>query len=81
MADARYDIRHFDKAPHDRSAFSCGVDQIDTWLKNSISDQIRYNRLVVWCVNDGEGRLCGFYALNTHSVRPDDVPALLEALD
>lgn len=76
MADAKYEIRKFDKALHDRSAFSCGVDQIDNWLKNSISDQIKYNRLVVWCATDQERRLCGFYALNAHSVRPEAASAL-----
>ncbi|MTH80325.1 GNAT family N-acetyltransferase [Paracoccus aestuariivivens] len=71
-----YKISLFNKALHDRSAFSCGLEGIDNWLKNSISDQIKENRLRVYCAVDDNGRVVGFYALNAHSVRPEEAPAL-----
>ncbi|MCR9137629.1 MAG: GNAT family N-acetyltransferase [Alphaproteobacteria bacterium] len=76
MADARHAIKTFDKALHDRSAFSCGVDKIDNWFKTAISEQIKQKRIVVWCATNPEGVLSGFYALNTHSIVPKDAGAL-----
>jgi len=40
MADARYVIQLFDKALHDRRAFSCGVEAMDRWIRYSVSDQV-----------------------------------------
>lgn len=72
-----YLIKLFDKALHDRSAFSCGVEAIDRWLRESVSDQIRENRLRLWCATDRlSGRLIGFYALNTHSLTALEAPVL-----
>lgn len=34
-------IARFDKARHDRSAFSCGVAPINNFLKSSLSDQVK----------------------------------------
>lgn len=76
MADLKYGIQKIDKALHDRGAFSCGVQQIDAWIKTGISDQIKANRLVVWCANDCKGKLCGLYGLNTHAVEPKSAVAL-----
>lgn len=76
MADEQYTILQFDKALHDRSAFTCGIAKIDNWLKNSISKQIKENRLRVWCANDADGELVGFYSLCTHSICPEKAPAL-----
>ena len=76
MADAAFEIRLFDKALHDRRAFSCGVPAMDRWLKESIGDQIATDRLRVWCARDAAGRLVGFYGLSAHEVRPEHAPAL-----
>ncbi len=76
MADPGYTVRLFDKALHDRSAFSCGVTPIDNWIKTSISEEIRTDRLRLWCGTDPEGVLFGVYALAPHSVAPQDAGAL-----
>ncbi|MFK5952659.1 MAG: GNAT family N-acetyltransferase [Desulfobacterium sp.] len=76
MADARYEIRLFDKALHDRRAFSCGVEAMDRWIKYSVSDQVKSNRLRLWCANDRNDKFAGFYGLTAHSVNPDDAPSL-----
>lgn len=72
MAEGKYKISLFEKALHDRSAFSCGVTPIDNWVKNSVSDETKTDRLRLWCGTDSEGRLFGVYALNPHSVEPKD---------
>jgi GNAT superfamily N-acetyltransferase len=81
MDEPQYTIRLFEKALHDRSAFSCGIKPIDTWLRKSVSDQIKNNRLRLWCATDSAGRLVGFYALNSHNVSPENAPALARKND
>ncbi len=65
------DISLFDKAKHDRTGFSCGVDLIDKLFKQSISKKIKNNRVRFWCATDESGILVGFYALLARSVLPD----------
>lgn len=76
MPEPSCQIRLFDKALHDRRAFSCGVAQIDSWLKSSISDLIRENRVRVWCATGADGKLVGFYSLCAHQVEPEAAPVL-----
>ncbi len=76
MAEPKYAISQFDKALHNRSAFTCGVKKVDSWLKNSISTQIKENRLRVWCVNNEDSELVGFYSLCSQSIQPQTAPGL-----
>ena len=76
MPEPKYTIKLFEKALHDRSAFFCGVEKIDLWLKKSITDQIKKSWLRVWCATDADGRLVGVYALQAHKVSPSEAPAL-----
>jgi GNAT superfamily N-acetyltransferase len=63
-------IQPFDKASHDRGAFSSGVEPMDRWLRESAAEQIKLNRLRVWCATSEEGAFVGYYALAMHSVLP-----------
>lgn len=76
MANAKYVIRLFDKALHDHRAFSCGVEAIDRWIRYSVSDQVKSDRLRLWCATDLDDKFVGFYDLTAHSVNPDDAPSL-----
>lgn len=67
-----YKISLFDKALHNRSAFSCGIETIDRWLKTSITSQIKDNRVRVYCAVDEDKKLVGFYGLNAQSIRIAD---------
>lgn len=64
-------VSKFEKALHDRSAFSCGITSIDGWFKTGISDQIKDGRIQVYCATAPSGAIVGFYALNAHSVKAD----------
>ena len=68
---ANIHISLFDKAKHDRTGFSCGVDSIDRWFKYSISKKIKNDRVRVWCGVNDDGVLVGFYALSTYSALPE----------
>ena len=63
-------IARFDKALHDRSAFSCGFAPIDNFLKSSLSDQVADGMVAAWmAVNDGDAAVLGFYTLGALAVR------------
>ncbi len=63
-------IAKFDKALHDRSAFSCGFPPIDNFLKSSLSDQVRDGMVTAWLATaDVDRAVLGFYTLGAMAVR------------
>ena len=68
-------IARFDKALHDRSAFSCGFAPIDHFLKSSLSDQIKAGMVAAWIATDGDDpAVLGFYTLGALAVRSEFGP-------
>lgn len=68
-------IAKFDKALHDRSAFSCGFDPIDNFLKSSLSDQIKAGLVAAWIATaEDDPAVLGFYTLGAMAVRADFGP-------
>lgn len=71
----RFTIARFDKALHDRSAFSCGFAPIDNFLKSSMSDQVRDGMVAAWIATaEGEKAVLGFYTLGAMAVRAEFGP-------
>jgi GNAT superfamily N-acetyltransferase len=65
-------IARFDKALHDRSAFTCGFGPIDNFLKSSLSDQIKTGMVAAWIATaDDDPSVLGFYTLGAMAVRSD----------
>lgn len=63
-------IAKFDKALHDRSAFSCGFGPIDNFLKSSLSDHVRNGFVTAWmATTEGDPAVLGFYTLGALVVR------------
>ena len=74
-ADAALTVDKFDKAPHDRSAFSCGHGPIDNFLKSSLSDQIRSGVVTAYMATErGGSDVIGFHTLGAPAVRADSGP-------
>jgi len=68
-------IARFDKALHDRSAFSCGFAPIDHFLKSSLSDQIKAGMVAAWiATDDDDPAVLGFYTLGALAVRSEFGP-------
>jgi GNAT superfamily N-acetyltransferase len=61
-------IRPFDKALHDCGTFSCGVKDMDTWLRECASDQVKKDKIRLWGATNTDGVFIGYYAICTHSV-------------
>lgn len=63
-------IAKFDKALHDRSAFSCGFGPIDNFLKSSLSDHVRNGFVTAWVATaEGDTAVLGFYTLGALVIR------------
>lgn len=68
-------IAKFEKALHDRSAFSCGFAPIDNFLKSSLSDQIKAGMVAAWIATaENDTAVLGFYTLGALAVRSEFGP-------
>lgn len=68
-------ISKFDKALHDRSAFSCGFAPINNFLKSSLSDQVKDGMVSAWiAAAEGDSAVLGFYTLGAMAVRAEFGP-------
>jgi len=67
-------IEPFDPDRHDRTAFSCGIDQVDNFFRKTANKLSKADNLRVWVMTDLHGALIGFYAANAHSVDYTDLP-------
>lgn len=67
-------IEPFDPAKHDRTAFCCGVEQVDNFFKKTANKLAKANNVRVFVMTSAEGGLIGFYALNAHAIDYVDLP-------
>lgn len=67
-------IEPFDPEKHDRTAFSCGIEQVDNFFKKTANKLSKSGNLRLWLMTDAKGGLIGFYAINAHSVDYQDLP-------
>lgn len=72
---APYEIQPFDHSLHDRAAFSCGVHQIDNYLKLTAKKGSKADVVRVWVVVDDNHRILGFYGINMHAIDVKDMPS------
>ena len=68
-------IELLDPKKHDRTAFSCGVDRLDNFLKRTAKKHQTENFTRVWIARySGQAAILGFYAMNAHSLGSNDLP-------
>lgn len=68
-------IEPFNPEKHDRTAFSCGVEQVDNFFKKTANKLTKADNLRVFVMVDPAGQVIGFYAMNAHKVDYTDLPA------
>ena len=73
----QYTVEPFDPKTLDRADFSCGVPQIDNYLKFTAKKGSKADVVRVWVVLNAERQIIGFYGINMHSVAADDMPEVL----
>lgn len=69
-----FEIQPFDPKVHDRAAFSCGVPQIDNYLKLTAKKGSKADVVRVWVVIDANNQIVGFYGINMHAVDVKEMP-------
>lgn len=72
---APFTIQPFDPKTHDRAAFSCGVPQIDNYLKLTAKKGTKADVVRIWVVIDTENNIVGFYGINMHAIDVKEMPA------
>jgi ribosomal protein S18 acetylase RimI-like enzyme len=66
-------VEKFDAGRHDRSAFDCGVDRLNTFLKITVSKYVKEdNGQIYAAVKRESGRLAGFHAIGPHAIDVTD---------
>lgn len=73
--NARNIIEPFDPEKHDRTAFSCGVEQVDNYFKKTANKLAKADNVRLYVMTTSEGELIDFYAINSHAVSYADLPA------
>lgn len=71
---APFTIQPFDPKTHDRTAFSCGVPQIDNYLKLTAKKGSKADVVRVWVVVDAKNNIVGFYGINMHAIDVKEMP-------
>ncbi|MYA88162.1 MAG: GNAT family N-acetyltransferase [Boseongicola sp. SB0662_bin_57] len=74
---AGYTIEPFDPKTQDRTAFSCGVSQVDNYLKLTARKLAKADLVRIWVTLDDDRRIVGYYGISMHSVIAEDMPKAL----
>lgn len=67
-------IQPFDPKRHDRSGFSCGVEQVDNYFKMTANKLHKAGNVRLMVMTKGDNDVIGFYALNAHAVQFEELP-------
>lgn len=74
-AETDFKIEPFDPKSHDRTAFSCGVAQIDNYLKLTAKKSSKADVVRIWVILDHDVRIIGFYGINMHAIAAENMPS------
>lgn len=67
-------IEPLDPDKHDRAAFSCGVEQVDNFLRRTANKLSKADNLRTFVMVGPYDELIGFYAVNAHAVDYGELP-------
>jgi ribosomal protein S18 acetylase RimI-like enzyme len=71
---APYIIEPFDSGKHDRTAFSCGVEQVDNYFRKTANKLAKADNIRLYVMVAPDGALIGFYSINAHAVDYRELP-------
>lgn len=61
-------------AHHDRAGFCCGVTELDTYLQQRASQDLKRKLAAVFVLTADNKSIAGFYTLSAHSISGTDLP-------
>lgn len=67
-------VERLDPDRHDRTGFSCGVDQVDNYFQRTASKLSKADNVRVYVMLSPDDDIIGFYAINAHAVNYTDLP-------
>jgi GNAT superfamily N-acetyltransferase len=62
------------KSHHDRTAFSCGVAELDAYLQSRARQDLERKLAAVFVLTSDSRTIAGFYTLSAHSILAVDLP-------
>lgn len=74
QAPGDFTIEPFDPDRHDRTAFSCGVEQVDNFFRKTANKLSKADNTRIYVMTSADGTVIGFYALNAHAIDYRDLP-------
>src|SRR3546814_13066829 len=73
---APWEITALDSKVHDRAAFSCGAPELDRYIREHASQDVKRDVARVFvAVQAGAPTLCGYYRLSAASFQRASLPA------
>lgn len=73
MTDKKYVIEALGK--HNREEFSCGILELDNYLKTQASQDLKKNMSVTHVLTEkGKDSILGYYSISTIGIFPGDLP-------
>ncbi|MBE0533417.1 MAG: GNAT family N-acetyltransferase [Rhodospirillales bacterium] len=75
---ASFIIEPFDPERHDRTAFSCGIQQIDNYFQKTANKLAKADNVKLYVMVAPDGALIGFYSINAHAVHYEELPKKYE---
>ncbi len=73
--NTEWQIEPFDKTKHDRRSFDCGVPLLNQWLQTQASQYHQKDLARSYVlIKNGQTRVCGYYAISSHSVVYEALP-------
>lgn len=60
---------------HDRTAFSCGIAALDSYIQRQARQDAERNLAAVFVLTSDDRTIAGFYTLSAHSILAADLPA------
>jgi len=71
---ASFVIEPFDPEKHDRTAFSCGIPQVDNYFQKTANKLAKADNIRLFVMVAADGQVMGFYSINAHAVDFSDLP-------
>lgn len=67
-------IEPFDPDRHDRTAFSCGIEQVNNYFQKTANKLARADNVRLYVMVAPDGVVIGFYSINAHAVHYEELP-------
>lgn len=75
QSDPEFSIQLLDRGKHDRTAFSCGVEALDNYLKKQANQDLEKRVAAVFVLTPDDRTIAGFYTLSQYRIDAGHLPA------